>query len=117
MPLGGAPREFHLAREGVPQPRARREVRHNLLISFEVTRERDEREDILLRVRPATTRAPIEQTAHELWNEIARGLSRHQCVERDGVGASLRLQQKIVVLFAVRVREVRGRRVLDGAVL
>jgi hypothetical protein len=52
-PVNGATLERLLARERAAEPDARREVRRRALVGLKVAVEREEYEDVLLRVRPA----------------------------------------------------------------
>ena len=63
--VGRATVELPFARELVAEPQSGDEIGRDALIRAEVAVEREQNERVLLRVRPVTAFAPIEEAAHE----------------------------------------------------
>src|SRR2546423_13855318 len=116
LALGRASAKLLLAREGIAQPSARDEVERRLLVSRKVSVEREKDEGVLLRVLPTPLRSVREKAARDLGNQIVCGLVCDERFEDDAVGASVRVEQKVIVVRIAR-REVRSARGLFGAVV
>ena len=115
LALGGAAAEGVRARVALAEPGARHEVGRRLLVGLEVAVERQQHEDVLLRVRPAARLAVGEQAGHQLGDEVALRLVGDQRLEQDRVGAAVGVEQQVGAV-AVGDREVRGAGGLGDAV-